>query len=577
MRSSYLFILLLVIAGFYIPASSLTLRGGHKFFERKQSPNTKQIWLDALINPDKLGEFGPNFQCFICTLLLTTVEQYAQIHQVNIDDFLMKGFCNLFPISVRPTCQGLINQFGAKIIASLLKNASADVACRSIKICVNPQCNLMPTNRTNTLKFSENFEDYLKNPIQYPGVTPLAWIRGNEGKANHTPQYDLDGDYFSSTMGELRGYHWRGRDCNDLNDKVHPGRKTDPYGVSTVDYNCNGIKGKDPKTGKSYKDTLCGSSGQMGVVVMGDSAGAHAEIPPGWVNASQWNQALFANIGELAEDEVDLPHMSAYTGYMEVGTTGPVRSIYKKLLERNRCNFRDYQNLAVNGAYSFDTKSNMMALSRSQQDDHPVLAFLELVGNDVCDHRPTFDFMTTPEQFRTNMLEILDYLDTRLPPGSHLVVLGLVNGSMIYEGVKDKIHPLGVTYSQYYDFTNCIEASFCWGWLNTNATVRDRTTKRAMELNEVHKEVLSTYSAKNFDFIYYDFPAQPIWDEWVAGGNDPYELIEPVDGFHPNQVFTALLADKIWDQLEADRPEWLGAINPNNDLITELFGDQGGY
>jgi len=574
MRSSYLFILLLVIAGLYTPASSLTLRGGHKLFERKQSPNTKQFWLNALINPSKLGDFGPNFQCFVCTLLLTTVEQYAQIHQLNIDDFLMHGFCKLFPTSVRSTCQGLINQYGAQIIASLLKNASGDIACRSIKICSNPQCNLMPTNRTNTLKFSENVDNYLKNPIQYPGVSPLDWI---ETKTNHTPQYDLDGDFFSHNTGELRGYHWRGRDCDDLNAKVHPGRKTDPYNGGGIDYNCNGIKGKDSKTGKTYKDSLCANSGQLGVVVMGDSAGAHCEIPPAWVNASQWNENTFANVAALVEDEIDLPHMSAYTGYLDVGTTGPVSSIYKKLLERNKCNFRDYQNIAVNGASSIDTLGNVMALSRSQQDDHPVLAFLELIANDICDHRTTFDAMTTPEQFRKNMVTILDYLDTRLPPGSHLVVIGLVNGSMVYEGVKDKTHPLGVSYSQFYDFSNCIEASFCWGWLNTNATIRELTTQKAMELNEVHKEILSTYVAKNFDFIYYDFPAKPIWDDWVAKGNDPYDLIEPVDGFHPNQMFTALLADKIWDQLAADRPEWLGPINPNNDLITQLFGDQGGY
>jgi len=216
-------------------------------------------------------------------------------------------------------------------------------------------------------------------------------------------------------------------------------------------------------------------------------------------------------------------------------------------------------------------------LSRSQQDDHPVLAFLELVGNDVCDHRHTFDTMTTPEQFRTNMLSILDYLDTRLPAGSHLVVLGLVNGSLIYEGVKDKMHPIGVTYSEFYDWQNCVEASFCWGWLNTNATVREFTTNRAMELNQVHREVLGNYTAKNFDFIYYDFPAQEIWDEWVAQGNDPFGLIEPVDGFHPNQQFHAMLADKLWEKLENDHPEWLGPVNPNNDLITQLFGDQGGY
>jgi len=576
MRYANLCILLLLIATFSIPISSLTLRGAPHFKDRKQTPSSKQFWLNALLNPNKVGDFGPNFQCFVCTLLLTTVEQYATLHQINIDDFVMKDFCNFFPKGVRATCQGLVNQYGAQIVASLLKHSSGDQACRDIKICSNPKCNLMPQNKTNTLKSSGNWENYKGNPaLLYHEASSPFDLRA--GKTNHTPQYDFDGDFFSQTVGELRGYHWRGRDCDDLNAKIYPGRKTNPFPGGSSDFNCNGIKGANPKTGKAYKDELCENSGQMGVVVMGDSAGAHCEIPPSWVNASEWNSTTFANIGPAVEDEIDLPHMSAYTGYMDVGNTGPVSSVYKKLLERNKCNFRDYQNIAVNGASSIDSLGNIMALSRSQQDDQPVLAFLELIANDICDHRPTFDAMTTPEQFKTNMLAILDYLDTRLPPGSHLTVIGLVNGSMVFEGVKDKMHPIGVSYSQYYDFSNCIEASFCWGWLNTNATVREITTQKAMELNQVHKDILSTYQAKNFDFIYLDFPAQEIWDEWVAKGNDPYELIEPVDGFHPNQIFTALLADKIWEHLEAEKPEWLGPVNPNNDLITQLFGDQGGY
>jgi len=193
------------------------------------------------------------------------------------------------------------------------------------------------------LTFSGKWNDVPKKP-----AAPIDWST-IVGKTNHTPQYDFDGDFFSQTSAEQRGYHWRGRDCDDLNAKIHPGRKTDPYPGLGNDFNCNGIKGQDPTSRKDYKDLLCSISGQLGVVVMGDSAGAHAEIPVPWVNASLWNASMFANLEFVVEDEVDLPHMSAYTGYMEVGNTGPVRSIYKNLLERNRCNFRDYQNIAVNG------------------------------------------------------------------------------------------------------------------------------------------------------------------------------------------------------------------------------------
>ena len=33
----------------------------------------------------------------------------------------------------------------------------------------------------------------------------------------------------------------------------------------------------------------------------------------------------------------------------------------------------------------------------------------------------------------------------------------------------------------------------------------------------------------------------------------------------------------MWDKLVKDHPSFIGAVNPNNVLIEQLFGDQGGY
>ncbi len=40
----------------------------------------------------------------------------------------------------------------------------------------------------------------------------------------------------------MRGFHWNGRDCDDISSTTYPGRKTPTNGV---DYNCNGIQGSD--------------------------------------------------------------------------------------------------------------------------------------------------------------------------------------------------------------------------------------------------------------------------------------------------------------------------------------------
>ena len=60
-------------------------------------------------------------------------------------------------------------------------------------------------------------------------------------------------------------------------------------------------------------------------------------------------------------------------------------------------------------------------------------------------------------------------------------------------------------------------------------------------------------------------------------GGQAYELIEPIDGFHINQLAHTIAADVYWDILMTQRPQWLGPINPHNDDITRIFGDQGGY
>ena len=51
----------------------------------------------------------------------------------------------------------------------------------------------------------------------------------------------------------------------------------------------------------------------------------------------------------------------------------------------------------------------------------------------------------------------------------------------------------------------------------------------------------------------------------------------PVDGFHPDQTTMALAANVLVDALEKDAPHFLGDINPHNEMIKKLFGNQGGH
>ena len=85
---------------------------------------------------------------------------------------------------------------------------------------------------------------------------------------NHVPARaaDRDGD-LHATSPILRGSAWRGRDCDDADADVRPGRRPIAGDASVVDSNCNGIFGVDEK-GDPYETTLCGDpSDNRGVVV----------------------------------------------------------------------------------------------------------------------------------------------------------------------------------------------------------------------------------------------------------------------------------------------------------------------
>ena len=182
-----------------------------------------------------------------------------------------------------------------------------------------------------------------------------------------------------------------------------------------------------------------------------------------------------------------------------------------RIRERNLCNHRDFQNLGKNGADSFLFNSVVApSIARDQSRDQPALVFYNLIGNDVCNSPPTIDVMTTPKEMYTNTLKTMHYLDTVLTAGSHIVIVPLADGRVLYDSLKNRYHPIGqlnkdLTYAQFYDFFNCLEISPCWGWMNSNETVRDETTKRAMQLNQQLKRV-SEMKFKNFDIHYIDNP-----------------------------------------------------------------------
>ena len=542
--------------------------------------------------------------CAACTILTGLVEQLAEIYNISIDDALSK-YCGFLPSGFQGACTALVDVYGPIVINLLEKKETPDVVCLTLGICTNETghvCRLFPLPSRHRGAISEAEElrqrvaaakqrvhhlrrDYaalLPDICKIPVIKPICDLLDRFGN-DHLPVDDVDGDYFSD-LQTFRGTSWRGKDCNDFDADVHPGRRTVDDAV--FDTNCNGIFGVDGDTGETYEKKWCEGTGQMGTVLLGDSAGAHFHIPPAWFTSSELSVEAFKDLFFILENEFDWPMLSSSTGYKNStwpDISGPVDSTYLRLREFNRCNHRDYQNIGVNGARASAMADTIVkSLARDGLKDNPVFLMLALIGNDVCNRHHDSSHMTTPTEFYQKNLETFRYVDSKVAPGSVLLATGLVDGRILYDTLHNRTHPLGslhndVTYSTVYDYLNCLDVSPCFGWLNSNKTWRDYTTERALQLNKALKELVANETFKNFKAYYFDPTVPQVFEYWEEHGGEAWQLIEPVDGFHPNQISNELNTKISWELYRNYTPEVIPPINPYNELIAQKFGDQGGY
>lgn len=552
-----------------------------------------RAWLKEMLLKDVNGGTG----CAVCTVLSGLMQQLVEIHNTSVAQ-AMETFCTFLPEEAQGVCREMVGGLAPELIDLLDQRETPDVVCHAVGICRNETgqfCRVFPppvlqpgqdmrahvANVRNRLKSLETERHFLNDNVFIDICDLIRPIC--DALNDHTPLEDHDGDMFS-TIGTFRGYYWRGKDCNDRDKNVYPGRRTE--NDSSADTNCNGIMGVEPGSGQTYESLWCKGTQQMGVVVLGDSASAHFHIPPAWLTSKEMSAKAYQDLMLVLENEFDWPMMSLTTGFMNSSwphsISGKVDSTYTRLLDLNRCNHRDYQNIGVNGARaSAMAKEIVQTFARRGVTDNPVFLTLSLIGNDVCDGHPDDSHWTKPDDFYKHMLETLEYVDAHVAPGSVVIATGLVDGRVLYEILSNRTHPIGslhndVTYAAVYDFLNCLEISPCFGWMNSNQTWRDRTTERAMQLNVALKSLVANNTFQNFKAFYLDPPLPQAIQTWTQQGHPAWELIEPVDGFHPSQTGLALTTQLTF-QLLTKMEGALPPRNPHNDKIREKFGDQGGY
>eukprot|EP00010_Vexillifera_abyssalis_P007456 CAMPEP_0201545802 /NCGR_PEP_ID=MMETSP0173_2-20130828/2227_1 /ASSEMBLY_ACC=CAM_ASM_000268 /TAXON_ID=218659 /ORGANISM="Vexillifera sp., Strain DIVA3 564/2" /LENGTH=552 /DNA_ID=CAMNT_0047954307 /DNA_START=24 /DNA_END=1678 /DNA_ORIENTATION=- len=522
--------------------------------------------------------------CVVCTVLSQMFIVKLERENVTIDQAL-SSFCSYLPVPLNKYCTSYLSKNGEKIIDAFFNYEAPDRICYALGACTNPQqCRLYPSSLPITEDFGSFFlEDTFPVDFENSIENWLEWIVKRFGD-DHLPLDDIDNDYFSPAWKTLRGRDWRGRDCNDLDHLVYPG--TIPSsGDRMFDSNCNGIYGINNVTGKPYEHELCNVE-QRGVGLIGDSVGAHFAFPctfyfPG--------PGVYDHFLYFAANEGDWPFTSHITGFRN-DTTGlldpdrkhplPLDSIYLRMLERNRCVYNDFQNLAVNGADSVLSVHNLHALARNQKRDQPMLFFQMLIGDDICDSKD--GKWTPPDKYEQAMLQNLDYLDQHLPKGSFVVNVGIIDGSVIYDVLHNQSYPFSpeplqsannvASYKEWWEFMICTRTVVCYGWMTPNATVRREATQHAFMLNDILKNITHTRSYNNFDMAYYDFPFVEMGIKIREQGLPFTALFEPFLGLHTTQHAVSILAGVLYNKIERDYGDKaFGPINPNNQKIVQLF------
>jgi acyloxyacyl hydrolase len=105
--------------------------------------------------------------------------------------------------------------------------------------------------------------------------------------------------------------------------------------------------------------------------------------------------------------------------------------------------------------------------------------------------------MTTVEEFAASVNSTLQFLEAGLPRGSTVILIGLAQGTTLYNVTHNQTHPIGTSYPALYDYLSCLGVNPCWGWLNTNATWRAATQARADQLNAEYGRIVAEWQAQH--------------------------------------------------------------------------------
>eukprot|EP00762_Andalucia_godoyi_P002204 ANDGO_07579.mRNA.1 acyloxyacyl hydrolase-like protein len=543
--------------------------------------------IQALAKEDSSG-------CLICTAIVGIAKNVGADQSAFISKEAQK-LCDILDEKTRPVCSLIVEMGVSEIEKLLLQSVTPGKVCSTLGLCKNcklgsthvqassPQTQLKTEDENLWAAYNVAMVLGLSKRISgiHSSNETVSDVSSRAGgfMDTQTAWPDVDGDGFGA-LPLYRGSDWRGRDCNDFSKKVRPGlnefsmavkldiaedaaNHTDANAWSLVDYDCNGVPHR-------LENKLCANSEVKQIVMFGDSASSAFSLPVSWLHLK--------DMGSIPHEfllEFDVPQTSYSTGRTD-DIDG--KSIYLRMLARNRCNHRQIANVGKNGAEMKDLVHQVELLGLDQTRDKPILGFMAYVGNDVCE--ASLDEMTPVEEFRQQYIDGLRKLDSVAPPGSKLLSMGLVDGRILYDTMSQLPHPLGGTVAEFYEFLTCVGSNPCGTWLTSDVDTRNKASAHAALLSQTVAEVVQSTAGtfKNIEVAYFDFPLEQAFELLHRDNLPAKDLIGGVDCFHPSVPLAhKYLGEVIWEELETQHPSWLGSVNPNNAEIDRLFGNQGGY
>ena len=62
----------------------------------------------------------------------------------------------------------------------------------------------------------------------------------------------------------------------------------------------------------------------------------------------------------------------------------------------------------------------------------------------------------------SSLKQYFQELDEKLPPGSAVLLVGLVDGRVLWDNLGSRQHPIGTSYSEVYTALECNEVIMCF-------------------------------------------------------------------------------------------------------------------